>query len=317
MPAQELTLKQAREQFEALISRVKKREEFVDWIHATYCEGEDCTKPMFVADAISKLREIADHIKMKVPDGTVQSETIKWPVSGHDADCGEKNTVHVDCFLYDDYALEAMMKAGKLKRRCCGDCGSRNVVDLNFISHSLAHCQLEFIFTQLVPLKSQPEGFHVLDIGSRLGAVIYAASLYGCGKATVTGVELNQDFVKLQEEVIRDYSLQNVKVVCADIRAESDLVNQADLIVMNNVFSFFLDPEEQAACFEFIYKHAKKGCLIVHNPEIDTVLKHLKLSFTTNEWLEKIPTEDDCEMFANGDKDVLSDCESLGFYRVR
>lgn len=38
---------------------------------------------------------------------------------------------------------------------------------------------------------------------------------------------------------------QNVKVVCADIRAESDLVNQADLIVMNNVFSFFLDPEEQ------------------------------------------------------------------------
>ncbi|VDO91426.1 unnamed protein product [Heligmosomoides polygyrus] len=267
MPAQELTLKQAREQFEALISRLKKREEFVDWIHATYCEGEDCAKPMFVADAISKLREIADHIKMKVPDGTVQSETIKWPVSGHDADCGEKNTVHVDCFLYDDYALEAMMKAGKLKRRYCGDCGSRNVVDLNFISHSLAHCQLEFIFTQLVPLKSQPEGFHVLDIGSRLGAVIYAASLYSCGKATVTGVELNQDFVKLQEEVIRDYSLQNVKVVCADIRAESDLVNQADLInvkvvcadiraesdlvnqadliVMNNVFSFFLEPEEQ------------------------------------------------------------------------
>ncbi|EYC02528.1 hypothetical protein Y032_0099g3167 [Ancylostoma ceylanicum] len=31
----------------------------------------------------------------------------------------------------------------------------------------------------------------------------------------------------------------------------------------------------------------------------------------------KIPTEEDCEMFANGDKDVLSDCQMLGFYRVR
>uniref|UniRef100_A0A0N4VSP8 Methyltranfer_dom domain-containing protein n=1 Tax=Haemonchus placei TaxID=6290 RepID=A0A0N4VSP8_HAEPC len=269
-----------------------------------------------------------------VPDGSVETEKIVWPSSGHDADCGERNTVHVDCFLYDDNALQEMINAGKL--RYCVDCGSRNVKDLNFISHSLAHCQLEFIFTQLVPLKSQPEGFHVLDIGSRLGAVIYAASLYGCGKVSVTGVELNEELVKLQKEVIRNFDLQNIEVVCADVRAEPNLVSRADLIVMNNVFSFFMEADEQAACFEFVHQHAKKGCLIVHNPEIETVLAHLRLSFTAEEWLEKvsalsdwlkvllnpvflvqIPINEDCEMFASGDKDVLSDCETLGFYRVR
>ncbi|KAK5983371.1 DOT1 domain-containing protein, partial [Trichostrongylus colubriformis] len=245
VPGNELTLKEACELFGALINRVKKKEGFIDWIHTTYCEGEECAKPVFVVDSINKLREIADHIKTKIPEGSVRSEKIIWPSSGHDADCGEKNTVHVDCFLYDDHALQEMINAGKLKRRFCVDCGSRNIKDLNFISHSLAHCQLEFIFTQLVPLKSQAEGFNVLDIGSRLGAVIYAASLYGCGKVSVTGVEQNEEFVKLQEEVIRDFSLQNVEVVCADVRAQPDLVSKADLIIMNNVFSFFMEAEEQ------------------------------------------------------------------------
>ncbi|WKY09505.1 hypothetical protein Q1695_002124 [Nippostrongylus brasiliensis] len=312
-----MLLKEACEQFEALISRVQNQEEFIDWIHSTYCEGEECAKPLFVTDAVKKLREIADHIRVKIPDGTVETEKIQWPVSGHDADCGKENTVHVDCFLYDDYALEAMMKEGKLQRKCCGDCGSKNIKDMNFISHSLAHCQLEFIFTQLVPLKTQPENFHVLDIGSRLGAVIYAASLYGCGNVKVTGVEMNEELAKLQENVIRDFSLQNVKVACADVRSQPDLVSTADMIIMNNVFSFFMDADEQAASFEFVHKYAKKGCLIIHNPFIETVLCHLKLSFKSEDWLEKISTDEDCEMFANGDQDVLSDCRSLGFYRVR
>ncbi|ETN78965.1 methyltransferase domain protein [Necator americanus] len=317
MTSKHLSLKEACEQFESLINRVKQREQFIDWIHNTYCEGEDSAKPLFVTEAIDKLREIADHIRIRVPDGTVKSEKINWPTSGHDADCEERNTVHVDCFLYDDHALEGMMKTGKLQRRYCVDCGSKNIKDLNFISHSMAHCQLEFMFTQLVPLRSQVEGFRVLDIGSRLGAVIFAASLYGCGRVTVTGVEINEEFIKLQEDVIRKFSLQNIEVVHADIRNKEDLVSQADMIIMNNVFSFFMNADEQASCFEFIHKYAKKGCFIIHNPEIETVFAHLKLPFTTKEWLQRISTEDDCDMFANGDKDVLSDCKMLGFYRVR
>ncbi|KAE9420403.1 hypothetical protein Angca_000276, partial [Angiostrongylus cantonensis] len=197
--------------------------------------------------------------------------------------------IQVDCFLYDDYALHEMMKSGKFGRRYCADCGSKNIEKFNFISHSLAHCQLEFMFTQLVPLKSQRDDFRVLDIGSRLGAVIYAACIYGCGNTFVTGIELNEDFVKLQRDVIRDFSLQvNIEVVCADVRSRYDVVSQADLIVMNNVFSFFWDTEQQADCFEFIHKHAKKGCFIIHNPDIETASAHLKLPFTINEWIEKV-----------------------------
>ncbi|CAJ0588139.1 unnamed protein product [Cylicocyclus nassatus] len=316
MSAKRLSLKEASANFETLIARVKNREEFIDWIHEEYCENDNA-KPLFVTDAIKKLRDIADHIRMKIPDGTVKSEKIVWPTGGHDADCEERNTVHVDCFLYDDKAMEEMIKAGKFQKRYCVDCGSRNVQDLNFISHSLSHPQLEFIFTQLVPLKSRPEGFRVVDIGSRLGAVVFAASLFGSGHVTATGVEMNDELARLQEDVIKDFNLQNIEIVHADIRTRPDVISQADLIIMNNVFSFFLSSDEQADCFEFVHRNAKKGCLIVHNPEISTVLTHLKLTFKTEEWLEKISTAEDCEMFANGDQDVLSDCEMLGFYRVR
>ncbi|VDM60583.1 unnamed protein product [Angiostrongylus costaricensis] len=135
------------------------------------------------------------------------------------------------------------------------------------------------MFTQLVPLKSQRDGFRILDIGSRLGAVIYAASIYGSGAVT---------HLSLMSSAISIYRLSNIEVVCADVRSRYDVVSQADLIVMNNVFSFFWDTEQQADCFEFIHKHAKKGCFIIHNPDIETASAHLKLPFTINEWIEKV-----------------------------
>lgn len=66
MSTKQISLKEASQIFESLINRVKKQEEFIDWIHNTYCEGEDCVKPLFVTDAIKKLREIAEHIKTRV-----------------------------------------------------------------------------------------------------------------------------------------------------------------------------------------------------------------------------------------------------------
>ncbi|KJH51555.1 hypothetical protein DICVIV_02292 [Dictyocaulus viviparus] len=138
-----------------------------------------------------------------------------------------------------------------------------------------------------------------------------------CGEIFVTGIELNEEFVKLQKDIIRDFNLQNIEVVCADVRNREDLVKQADLIIMNNVFSFFLDSEQQADCFEFIRKHTKKSCLLIHNPDIETASAHLNLTFTINDWLDRISTESDCEMFADGNMDILSDCKTLGFYRVR
>ncbi|VDN36720.1 unnamed protein product [Cylicostephanus goldi] len=65
MSAKKLSLKEATANFETLIARVKNREEFIDWIHDVYCENDNA-KPPFVTDAIKKLRDIADHIRVKV-----------------------------------------------------------------------------------------------------------------------------------------------------------------------------------------------------------------------------------------------------------
>uniref|UniRef100_A0A0K0CUA1 Class I SAM-dependent methyltransferase n=1 Tax=Angiostrongylus cantonensis TaxID=6313 RepID=A0A0K0CUA1_ANGCA len=183
--------------------------------------------------------------------------------------------IQVDCFLYDDYALHEMMKSGKFGRYHY----SIPFVELREFSHWNCKLQkLKILYGNLVPLKSQRDDFRVLDIGSRLGAVIYAACIYGYGAVT---------HLSLMSSAISVFRLSNIEVVCADVRSRYDVVSQADLIVMNNVFSFFWDTEQQADCFEFIHKHAKKGCFIIHNPDIETASAHLKLPFTINEWIEK------------------------------
>lgn len=82
------------------------------------------------------------------------------------------------------------------------------------------------------------------------------------GRAKVTGVEMDEKWCAIQEKVINtnEYllsvgvfmisniwfrSIQNVSIVCSDIRTRPDLLASANTIVMNNVFSFFLSVEEQ------------------------------------------------------------------------
>ena len=58
---------------------------------------------------------------------------------------------------------------------------------------------------------------------------------------------MNSYFCELQLQVVAKYNMAaRVEVVCSDVRQCTDLIQQADVIVMNNVFEFFLSLEEQA-----------------------------------------------------------------------
>lgn len=63
----------------------------------------------------------------------------------------------------------------------------------------------------------------------------------------IIGIEVNSYFTELQERVISKYGLSSrVHVVNDDVCNQKDLLQCADVIVMNNVFEFFCSLEEQA-----------------------------------------------------------------------
>lgn len=107
-------------------------------------------------------------------------------------------TVHVDSFLYDEDQVDSLCDEGTMSRSFCLTCGSYRTAPLglniiifissdltlllltssssspsDFISHSFSISELQFLFENVLPDLS---GQTLVDLGSRLGAVLYAVS---------------------------------------------------------------------------------------------------------------------------------------------
>ncbi|KAM9711315.1 uncharacterized protein ACBT57_020744 isoform 4-T4 [Dama dama] len=180
-------------------------------------------------------------------------------------------TVHVDAFLYDEDFIDSLCEEGKMSRNYCMVCGSHRTAPLGFISHSFSLMELKFIYHHVLPDLS---GKVLVDVGSRLGTVLYGVKsslgtqstlgntffsywqqfclppskgyLYSSA-SQLYGVELNGDFCQLQEMIIKKYQFTDrIKVLHADICTQGLLLQNADVIIMNNVFEYFLNETEQA-----------------------------------------------------------------------
>ncbi|KAH9642205.1 hypothetical protein HF086_005535 [Spodoptera exigua] len=169
------------------------------------------------------LVKIANSIKKIVPfEAEMPSEIIKPPTVGDQADCNETNTCHVDEFLYDDNEVDKLVKKGKLKKYYCTNCNHRDVKELIYISHSMSCQALQYIFKVLLP--SDLEEKQILDVGSRLGAVLYGA-YYLSNAGTIIGVEMNEECCDIQRRMIEQYTMDTnrIRVVHSDVMERSDL----------------------------------------------------------------------------------------------
>lgn len=140
----------------------------------------------------AKLDSIVNKLRKLMPDdGILKSENIITPESGPNSDCDE-NTLHVDEFLYDDKDICQYFPG---KDKYCKKCGSndievsllncmysnllfQNFIDLifflqdtQFISHSLSRAKMKYLFNVMLP--SECNNLKILDIGSRIGAVLF------------------------------------------------------------------------------------------------------------------------------------------------
>ncbi|CAL2042433.1 unnamed protein product [Caenorhabditis brenneri] len=270
-------------------------------------------KKMFDKGA-NKLDRIAAYLRDKAVDVPSKAPSkLKYPTEGFDSDCTEINTCEIDSFLYDDEDIEDMVQRDILSRTYCPTCNSRDTVALNFISHSLSRLQVKFLFDKLMPSTCQ----HVLDIGSRLGAVVYGASIFTNGNVSTVGVEMDADYAALALRTIRQFGIKNVEILRDDIRHLPHVFKDEQFIVMNNVFSFFLSKTEQEECWEYLHTHMRPGTVLAHHPPIEKITEHLDLSFSVEDWLEFVNTAEECLEYGGDDQEIYEEMESICKYIVR
>lgn len=272
----EMDADQAFTEFENLLERVHPNcvlqfilfaEERIKEAH-TAVEENHCNK-----DAI--MENIRDDIRQTLPLSAISTtETVYHPTFGTNSKMRPETTIHVDAFLYDDDFFDTLCDEGKMSRNYCAQCGSHDTRPLSVITHSASVPQLKFIFQHVLPSLQDKT---LLDIGSRTGAVLYGAYLYSSCKQII-GVEMDSTFCELQRQVITRYYFDDrVQIIQDDVLNQLDVVRNCDVIILNNVFEFFLTKKNQHRIWTQLRETLKSGTLLVTVPSVEDSMEELEV----------------------------------------
>merc|ERR1712004_106071 len=201
------------------------------------------------------LTSVAHFCKTLQPnaEAVFPSEQINPPVNSPEG-LNFHNTVHVDSFLYDEADVQDMTEEGKIPSHYCKDCGSKNCGEIEIMTHSCGRDDLEFIFDVLLP---DLTGKTVLDVGSRLGAVLYGAYVFSKAQKIV-GIEMNPDLCNITHSTLQQFRmLHKVDVVNAELSTRLDLLQGSDVIILNNVFDWFVPIDVQVKLWQLIKEISK------------------------------------------------------------
>merc|ERR1712107_310584 len=122
----------------------------------------------------------------------------------------------------------------------------------------------------------------------RLGAVLYGA-YYFSEASKIVGIEINKDFCKLQEDTLAKFKLKDrVKIVLGNMCAQTELLKSADVIVLNNVFSWFMPEQLQAKMWQCLHRVIRPGCLLVTIPALEDSLTPLKTGIKIESWVKQM-----------------------------
>ncbi|XP_054154424.1 uncharacterized protein LOC128952969 [Oppia nitens] len=309
-----MSLSESQKAFEELVSRMSSHDlpNFYQWIQSTYLTSDSLDdRP---TEAYVTLNRIANDIKLMVPmSGVIPSEPMTFPTLGQNSDCNALNTISLDAFLYDDLDIEDMTDEGLLERYYCCDCLSRNIQSLNLISHSASKKRVEFIYNGLLK-DIDFSNKTILDIGSRLGSILYGAYVYTNCKHII-GVEMNEELCLIQNKIIEKYQMNDrINVICNDISSLPQIVRSADIIVMNNVFEFFLNDSKQTDCWMFLYNHIKSDTYLITVPTLEDSLNHLsQVTIDLSKWVSKVDIKDSVLSTSKADHEEMSD---ICLYRI-
>ncbi|CAO3664591.1 unnamed protein product [Rhizopus stolonifer] len=314
---QEDKINACKEKFVNSISELNDSE-FHEFQHFVSSAMEEYHSQVHIEDA-----EMEEHDGSFQPVMPVSAEApgekIVIPNTAEFKEYNDENTVHVDGFLFAEEDVDEMVEKGKMSRNYCLDCKSKKVTPLNFISHSASVLQLQFLYQ--VALADSVKDKVIVDIGSRLGAVLYTGHLFTRARKLI-GVEINEWFSNLQKETVKKYKMEDrIQVVCKDIQEMPELLNtEADVVVMNNVFQFFNELETQQKIWKFVRTETKKkpGMLLVTLPSLQEQLKSAGLSASKlmKGWVKEVKLNYDEGWFQEISEDELEEIKEVHLYRV-
>ncbi|KYQ53773.1 hypothetical protein ALC60_07256 [Trachymyrmex zeteki] len=253
--------------------------------------GDDtCNSKKLMDESMSILNSIVSDIKQKIPfNAILSSENFITPLTGENSDCDPSVTLHMDEFLYNDEDIDKLIESNQLERYYCTDCRSRNIQPLIFLSHSMSQDGLYFIFKVLLPTL---ENKTVLDVGSRLGAVLYGAYVYTDARRII-GVEMNREFCNLQNETVCKYKMDNrISILHKRIEEVPEIIKQSDVIIINNAFEFYLPRDVQIDIWKCLRTAIKPGTLLVTRPSVETTFKILLIGISVEKWLKPFKKPD-------------------------
>ncbi|XP_077421241.1 uncharacterized protein LOC144051739 [Vanacampus margaritifer] len=299
-----MNLREAQSEFRQFLSRVEPSQlpKLLDWIRTS-----DELDELLLDNSQVILKCIADDIRDSLPlDALLPREANVL----HKVQQRSRPTVHVDAFLYEDELVDTLCEAGRMSRCYCLKCGSCSTAPLDFVSNSFSMCELFFLFQNVLPDLS---GRTLVDVGSRLGAVVYGGYVYSSASRLV-GVELSEEFVHLQNKMVLKYGMDaRVQVVHADVCTQDALLQAADVVVMNNVFEYFMEPGEQVRAWRFIMQTLRKrGSLLVTVPSLHEALQPLQEALPAG-WVEELPL--DYQVYVGKDA-TPEDLRQIHLYRV-
>ncbi|KAL9648136.1 hypothetical protein ABK040_007501 [Willaertia magna] len=281
-------------------------------------------------------------------DQQLQNKNIERQFEGY----YDYNTLHVDAFIYDDEEMEDLYLQGKIKRFYCDKCKSNEFIkDVNVISHSFSLNELAFIFSRhclnkdfwisksvlerikkskgitsnekidnssLLTRKNVSEnGIVLMDVGSRLGSVLYYAYLF-CDQYSLKqliGVEINDYFVQIQKDIVKEFKMEDRISIChQDVLKSKDLIDKCDVLVMHNVFEWFCSLEDNQKVWKTLREEliTKKGTRLITCPSIQQSLTDAGLDnvLSIDGWLKEIP------LVYPKDEDGNLECQEIHLYEV-
>lgn len=299
-----MELREAQVELKQLLSRVSPSElpRLLHWMKTS-----DDLDELLLDNRKVMLQSIADDLRARLPlDAMLPSETA----AHHKMQQRSRPTVHVDSFLYDEDQVDALCEDGAMSRTYCLSCGSYRTAPLDFLSHSFSVAELHFLFQNVLP---DLRGQTLVDVGSRLGAVLYGGCVFSSASRLI-GLELSEEFVRLQNDVLLRYRLTDrVQVVHADVCTQDALLQNADVLIMNNVFEYFMEPSEQIRAWRFIMKTFRRtGSLLVTVPGLQDSLSALQEALPPG-WVEELPVDYNVYLGRDTDPDAL---RQIHLYRV-
>ena len=153
------SFEEGKSEFLQLVSSLKSEDDslkFLEWLKDEALEELRFKLQILDSENLlvsrRQLTEVAMFSRTLQPnfDGIFSTENLQVPQNSEEG-LNFTNTVHVDAFLYDEADVEELTGEGKIPTHFCKQCNSKNVCEIEMITHSAARDDLEYIFQALLP----------------------------------------------------------------------------------------------------------------------------------------------------------------------